>query len=709
MPSNKSEHEKSNLDKKIIKLLAEGPLYLPDIYRVFKAKKRKEFKLIEKAVRRLEKRRIIAADRRGLLKAVVSKKCIKGKITVLARGFGFVENLDVPGESDIFVPAQHINGALDGDIVNVRVISEDENSGRKAGKGPVGIVDSILERKRPFLVGKLVVKRDGFYLRALNRKIPEDIRLIDNKTNSRSGDWIKAEVIYNGKKGIACKCIRKIGKVGNVEDDIDAVVAEYNLHEPYNEEQEKQAESVDAIDISREDLTELYCVTVDPHDAKDFDDAVSISEGENTNEVVLGVHIADVAAWVSPESWLDKEAAERGFTAYIPGRTLPMLPKTLTRKISLRADKENNFAHSVLITVDKKSGRIKKFRRCHSLVKIARRLTFKQMEGMINSTGKEEDTDLLKNVGMLISLYRAMRAYREEHEKFLGMETTEIRVLRDDETGHILGIERKKQSDADALVEEFMLAANSCVAKEFVNNQLPGIYRIHPEPEPEKLEEFSAFVHDVFGISTGDLSSGRKACQNFLNEIKGHKHAEVITSFFLRAMNRALYSEEYALHYGLGKGMYLHFTSPIRRYTDLIVHQQLLNKEQKKDIFSSDFVKGAAESCNELEKNNDEAFFAANDRLKLHYLQSLLVQKKSEMYEGIISSVNAGGMLADLPEIGLTAFIPIENISGTYNKRYGRLISERGGIEYKPGDFVFLKLEKIDFIKGSAVFTPVQY
>jgi ribonuclease R len=709
MPSNKSAEDQQLLEKKILKLLSKMPLFLPGIFKALKVKKKKDYKYIQRVVKKLERKKFIIADRRGLFKLVSDQKNIRGKISISAQGYGFVTPLIGNDDPDIFIPVKHVNGAFDGDIVDVRIIPDDPRRKKRSGLGAVGVVNDIVKRKRPFIVGELKVKRNSFYITPLNRRILDDIPVIDYCKDAEKGDWVKAEVVYDEKNTASCRLIETIGKVGSAEDDIDAIVAEYNLHAPYTPEEEKLADEIEPVDVEREELTSLFCVTIDPPDAKDFDDAVSVYSGKDEDELVLGVHIADVAAWIRPGSWIDKAAKERSFTAYIPGRTLPMLPKNLTRNISLRSDKEYCFAHSVFLTVNKKTGQIKEYRRCHSKIKINHRLTFKDVEGYLSS-GKvlsEWSSDLKNNLDVLCDLYTKMRAHRETAERFLNIETAEIRVLRNDSDGQILGMEKKKQGKADCLIEEFMLAANSAVAKEFANTQLPGIYRIHPEPDSEKLEDFSGFIKQVFNISTGNLSLTRGEAQKFLRQIKGHKYEEIIISFFLRAMNRALYSDKYDLHYGLGKGLYLHFTSPIRRYPDLLVHQQLLLKQLGKQLLKPDFVADTASECTALEKNNDEAYFSASDRLKLHYLQGLLSRNELEHYAAIISTVNAGGMLADVSSIGLTAYISIESIDGKYDKRRRRLVSKRARREYKPGDFIYLELVKIDFIKGTAIFKPV--
>jgi len=714
MPSKKIREENKELEDKIISLLKSGSMYQPDIARALNLKHKKDHKIIRKVIDKLEKSRFIVRGKRNILQTISSKELISGRISITAQGFGFVTpvepDIEKTTEQDIFIPAKHINSAFDGDLVQVRIIEKNANS---LEKGPVGIVHTITKRKRTGVVGELIISKNGFALRPLNRKVPDDIPVIGDIKDAKKGDWVNADINYGTNRqsrDAVCEIINKIGKVGDIENDMQAIMQEYSLMPRYTEQEDLEASKSQPYEIKRDDLTNLFCVTIDPHDAKDFDDSVSYAETDNPNECLIGIHIADVAAWVQPGNWLDDEASQRGFTAYIPGNTLPMLPKSLTKLMSLTVDKTNN-AHSVLLTVSKKTGKIINYKRKRSLIKIAHRLTFTEVEDYIKR-GKIQDSwssELIKSLDNLIRMYKLMRSNRDEEEKFLNLTTTEIRVLRDDKTGEILGIEKKKQGEADQLIEEYMLAANSAVAAELVNSQAAGIFRIHAEPDSEKLQEFSEFAKYTFNLNTGNLSAGRVACRNFLEKLQGKSYEEIVTSAFLRALTRAVYSNKPSIHFGLGKGLYSHFTSPIRRYTDLAIHQQLWNKDVGKKLKNESEMSQIADRCTEQEKTTDDAWFAANDRLKLHYLNKVMKDGKDETYEAVIRHITSTTILADIIDIGVTACIPLAYMKGHFKKTHGSLNADRGSQHFKPGDFIYAKLDRIDFIKGDAIFRPIQF
>ncbi|HBM15217.1 MAG TPA: hypothetical protein DD381_02560 [Lentisphaeria bacterium] len=713
MPSNKIKSIHAELEQKIISILKDSPKYPAEIFRMLKLTKKKDMHIAQKVMENLETNKRVVRDRKNIMKAVSEKQLAVGKISLTPHGFGFVKLADAKEEDkDIFIPAKHVNSAMDGDTVRIKIIESDRN---KAEKGPCGIVYEIIERYRPGVVGELISGREGLALRPLNRRIPENIRVIGSAKGAVKGDWVKANIKYKGDIGskhsqTVCEIAEVIGRAGDMTADMMAIIQEFNIMPPYSDEENEMAMKLEPREINREDLTNLYCITIDPHDAKDFDDSVSYMPVKGKKECIIGVHISDVSSYIAPGSYFDKEARERGFSAYIPGNTLPMLPKKLTRQMSLTTDKVS-LAHTVLLSINTLTGEVKNFKRVHSKIQIKKRLNFTQVEEYIKSKKTEPDWDkeLTKNLDKLIEIYRLMRDYRKEKEIFLDLSTTEIRILRDDATGEIFGIERKKQGESDQLVEEYMLAANSAVARELTNKKIPGIYRVHPEPDPEKLEEFSNFVADVFKISTGNLASGRVACRAFLDGIHGKSSEEIITSAFLRALNRALYSEKPSLHYGLGKGFYSHFTSPIRRYSDLTTHQQLWDADTNTKPRTEEEMARAALECTEKEKNTDDAYFAANDRLKLHYLNKLMMEKKLEVYESVIRHIGSAMIFVDIMDLGLSGGIPVAYMKGNFRKSRGKLSSERGSSSYKPGDTVFVQLEKIDFVKGDAVFRPYQY
>ena len=626
-----------------------------------------------------------------------------GKIVVTQGGFGFVA--PESGGVDIFIPPKFINGAIDGDIVNVEELDEKPHKGRTynkfLNKGPVCKVIEIIERTRNKIVGELIAGRK---IRPLNRRLP-DMNVKGTLGDAKRGDWIEVEISLSEESSniSSAKFKKSFGKAGTVESDINAVINEYNLPSPYTEEQKARADEIVVVDSERKDLTSLYCITIDPIDAKDFDDAVSIRPGKKYGEIELGVHIADVSAFVVPGSEWDKEAKKRGFTAYIPGNTLPMLPATLTKNASLIIG-ENRPAHTVIITIDQQTGKVLRSERCFSNVRIAARLTFEEVQQAIDGNPPSNwDSDTKESIATIAQLTRKMREYRSNTEHFLELATTEISIICDDETKKIIDMKRKVQTEADMLVEECMLAANVAVAKELTQRKIPALYRIHPTPTPEKILDFTMFMEDTFGIIPGDLSS-RQACNKFLRGLPEDQNKPIIVNAFLRAMMRASYLEKPELHFGLGKGLYSHFTSPIRRYPDLVIHQQLRNSDTGKKLCSENEIANIAKKCTEQELNIDSAYYAANDRLKLYYIKEKMLDGSLSLMEGVIQKITSAGMMVDIAEMGITGFVPIESLPGHYRKRGGELIAIQGHNHYKCGNFIFLQLERIDMIRGMPIF-----
>lgn len=628
------------------------------------------------------------------------KAYFTGKITLTATGLGFVTP-DQAGAKDIFIPPRFINGAMHGDIVKVAMLPPRDNDIRTAGK----VVD-IITRTKTSLVGELIA---GHRIRPLNRNFSDDVKVSGSLCGAQRGDWVNVDLLHGSGKSVELRGIvrEKIGKAGTIQSDLDAVCKEFDLPERYSATEESMAETLKPRSIKRVDLRELFCVTIDPEDAKDFDDAISLAPGKTPNEVEIGVHIADVAAWIQPGSKFDNEAFERGFTAYLPGRTMPMLPKGLTQKISLTAE-ASSLAHSVILTVDRNSGRVIGSRRCHSLIKVKKRLTFDQVQQFIDHEAcfDWEETFAVK-LGELIALARQMRNWRRKHEKFLVLKTVEIRVMVDEEKNAIIGLVHKAQREADQLVEECMLAANSAIAIELLEKKLPGLFRIHDEPDPGKLAEFSEFVAATFGFYPGDLSN-RSQCNEFLDSLPDDPRKPIIISAFLRSLPRAVYSEKSSLHFGLGKLRYSHFTSPIRRYADLIVHQQLWAADLNEKIQSNHTMGKIGVACSEKEQRVDEAYYSANDRVKLRYLKEQLDAGLDNMHEGMIAKIIPTGMLVDIQALGIYGFVTIESLGGNvrYNRSANKLADRRRGKSYKVGDYIYLQLTDIDFIRGSAIFQP---
>ena len=636
-------------------------------------------------------------------------RMFRGTFSAAAAGFGFFlpENGE---EKECFVPPVGVGPALDGDTVEAQVFYPDRN-GRIFGhlsKGPVAYIKAVLERGRKTIAARLDSRHSA---QPMDRHLPDTIAVNSVPRGTKTGEWVQLRLLPGGSKHtekLRGAVEERLGMAGTVEGDLNAVMAEFKLEPPYTAEQEKAASAVKKAEIEREDMTDLAAITIDPSDACDFDDALTIAV-TGKNEVTLGVHIADVAAWIRQGTKFDKEAAKRGFSSYLPGRFLPMLPKSLTQKISLQQG-EVSSAHSVFFTIRRNDGKILSVRRAHTQIKVVHRLTYDEVQNFLSDpencpagwskTFKDELT-------LLATTARRLRAKRLKQEEFLMIDTVDTRALCNEETGEVTAIDKRTQTEADQLVEECMLAANSAVANELIERQVAGLYRVHPWPTPEKIEEFSLFVKNSFKLKTGDIISSRAACQKFLASVPDDHRKSVILSAFLRALPRASYAEDPSIHFGLGKTRYSHFTSPIRRYTDLLIHQQLWNLDTKKNLESKKFMGEQAVRCTHLEEANDNAFFAANDRMKLHYLMQHHALEDGTLYEGVITKVTAGGLLCDVQELGLYGFVPSTFLrGGEYRRSRNRHSAKFQGshTEYNAGDFVYLVLDSLDMVRGSAIF-----
>jgi ribonuclease R len=641
------------------------------------------------------------ADRREK-RAEERHKAIEGVISMTKSGFGFVKPQvqDGAAAEDIFIPAKFVNGAIDGDRVRVELLPRTGEPDR----GPAGRVREIIDRSKTEFVAELL---PGGRLRALDPKLPEDVFLHGPKKGARKGDWLKVRLDESRDGEFYASAEKRIGRAGVIASDLDAVMAEFGLEPPYTEEENTAALSVVPREIARTDRTDLAAVTIDPVDAKDFDDALSIRKGPDGATVIIGVHISDVAAYIAPKSRFDRAAGRRSFSSYLPGRTLPMLPAALTAKISLRTG-QDSLAHTVFLTVDKNSGEILGTEREHSLIRVVARLDYDAVQTFCD-TGKAPagwSRSLKRDISDLIAVTRKMRAFRAAHENFIDLPLPEIRVMCEEAADRIDGLSKKISRESENLVEECMLAANSAVGNELVEKGVAGLFRVHPVPDSEKTAEFSDMIEEAFGFFPGDVSD-RKVCNKFVAALPDDPVKPVILSLLLRAMARAGYASKPELHFALGKTRYCHFTSPIRRYPDLLVHQQLWNSDLRVRTRDKKTMETWAEHCSEAEENNDNAYYTASDRLKLRYLENLLDSGADTMFEGVIARVISSGLQVDIGELGIYGFVPREQLFGGEFRKFGHALRQnRGKRSYKPGDFIYLRLARVDHARGSAVFVP---
>ena len=654
----------------------------------------------KKRLRRIAERMI---DRRR-------KRQTHGEVTGIVRmtvsGFGFVtpEAESVPElDGDIFIPAKYTMNAMDGDTVMVQLLPPRRGYPGDQQRGPSGKIVEIIRRNREEIVGELLA---GSVFRPLDPRLPDNIIITGARKGAKRGDWVRVKLDERDDSTLSGHILDHIGRAGVLSADLDAVMAEYDLPPRYTEKEEAHALQLEAREIERLDCTKLFTLTIDPEDAKDFDDALSLEKSEQEHCVILGVHIADVAAYVAPKSKVDEWAQERAFSCYLPGRTLPMLPKALTAKISLQQG-EKALAHSVFLTVDTRSGEVVSSCRKHTMIQVDRRLDYDEVQNFID-TGKKVSSwnaEVTSAVKQLLELTRAMRKYREREELFIDLPLPEVRVICDEEKNCIQSLSVKYSRESEQMVEEAMLAANQAVGRELIRRNIAGIFRTHAIPEEEKSMEFAEMMRENFNLPSGDISQ-RQVCRDFIAALPDDGRKSVILNLLLRAMPRAIYQIHPEIHFALGKSAYCHFTSPIRRYTDLIVHQQLWNSDCAIRTRSGKTIDKVAQWCTEQEEVNDNAYFAASDRMKLRYLEEEFSRDAGRIYEGIIVKVVNAGFQVDVAELGLYGFVKKERMRGNFQRRRYSLQEDESKSTCKIGNYIYLRLDSIDFARGTANFVP---
>src|SRR4029434_8610681 len=534
---------------------------------------------LRKTLRDLERAGEIARIRKDRYVLPAEADLITGKLFVHPAGYAFLTS-EKPGLPDVFIAAENVGTAMHGDRVVAR-ISPESPAGRIKGRRE-GRVIRILERAHDTIVGTLQRSRSFYYVVPDDPRFVHDIyvRPVEAKQDGRSprtaatvgdkvvvrlDDWQSRHVNPEGE------IIEVLGPASAPGVDVLSIIRKYHLPTEFPsdvlEQAERIPESVDARQITgREDLRNQFIVTIDPDDARDFDDAINVEKLPN-GSWQLGVHIADVSAYVEPGSTLDREARRRGNSVYLPDRVIPMLPERLSNGVCSLNPGVDRLTHSVFIHFDK-HGLAKSGRFVRSVIRSARRLTYKQAYAILTAAPSDQLSERLHLAWELAAL---LRQRRFEHGA-LDLDFPEVKVWVDKE-GRPVKLERVENDKSHQLIEEFMLVANEAVARELKKRAIPTVYRIHENPDPEKLAEYREFVLS-FNYRVGDLTH-REEVQRLLGLIRGKPEEQPLKIALFKSLKRARYSAQPLGHYGLAKTNYLHFTSPIRRYADLVVHRSL--------------------------------------------------------------------------------------------------------------------------------------
>lgn len=614
-----------------------------------------------------------------------------GHIRMHPRGFGFLipeDPFDCP--LDIFIPKHLTLNAIDGDKVEVEV-----NPEMVSEKGPEGKIISILERARSQIAGTIhyIDEQGRAYAHAPLLGNQKTV-CVETKTPLKAGDRVLMSVKkWGDEKGdkTLCELIEVIGNIENPIYDIPAAVAEFEIKSQFSKEAIKQAKSygksvTKADQKARVDLTHLTTITIDPDTAKDFDDALAISKDKNGN-YHLSVHIADVAHYVSAGSPLDTDAILRCNSTYFPGKCIPMLPEELSNELCSLKPKVIRLTVSVLMTFDPE-GNLVEHEIVRGFIKSRKRMTYEEAKTIID--GKKSPYS--KSLKLMVEMCRLLKRKRYERGS-IDFALPEFVIIIDPE-GNPTGTKWIEYDISHQLVEEFMLKANEVVAKTLTERGTPPIYRVHEEPAEENILEFFALARSL-GFQMPE-SPTHHDIQELFETIKGTPYAAQLSVAFIRSMKLASYSPENVGHYGLALEHYCHFTSPIRRYSDLIT-ERLLFGELGEDV-DLDHI---ALSCSEKERVSFKAETSVKLLKKLRLLERYLKDDPQHTYEAIITRIKPFGLYFEIKELMIEGFLHISELENDYFVYYHErniLKGRASGKTHSVGQPIKVQLLSVDLV-----------
>lgn len=670
-----------------------------------------DFKLLVQTAAALEREGLIEFNKKGKIKLVETGISLEGTFRGNERGFGFV-TIDEE-EPDVYISKENTNYAMNGDKVLIDITQPGDPF---SDRGAEGKVLEVKERAVTQVVGEFIAyneeeiaNTDLFgYVLPKDKKLnglsvfiaSEGIRPVD-------GSIVIAEVTHYPEHGYAKSLEGLVKKViGHKNDpgmDIMSIIVAHGIPTAFPEEVMEEADQVpDTISDSdlkgRRDLRDSIIVTIDGEDAKDLDDAVTVEKLKNGN-YFLGVHIADVSYYVTEESQMNQEAYERGTSVYLTDRVIPMLPQRLSNGICSLNPKVPRLTMSCEMEISPE-GTVLNHEIFQSVIQTTERMTYTAVNEII----EEQNPETMARYNKLVPMFQEMAELHEILEKMrerrgaISFEDREAKVLVNEE-GHPQDIVMRTRGVGERLIESFMLAANETVAKHFTDLKLPFIYRIHEQPKEEKMQRFFDFA-----AMLGILVKGTKAditpkdLQRVLNQIDGKPEEAVINTMLLRSMQQARYSEDNYGHYGLAAEYYTHFTSPIRRYPDLIVHRLIRSYENDRSEATQEkwnsLLPDIADHSSKMERRAVETEREVDSMKKAEFM----ADKIDEEYEGIISSVTKFGIFVELPNT-IEGLVHINNLKQDYFhfvENHLALVGERTGLTLKIGQKVLIRVVKSD-------------
>ncbi len=695
--SKKTEKSlKKGLKRKIIQVLSESPTNSYNSKQVAKAlgfHQPMKKKLVHQIMEDMHRDKVIIPKNNGFVMAS-SFSSNEGIIEFTSKGSAYIL---LDGEDDIYISKEKTRNALDGDLVSYSLI---KNSRKKK---PEGAVEQVLKRKKTEFVGILQVSEKFAFVITDSRRIHVDF-FIDLKhlNKAKNGDKVIVELMnwpekLNSPFG---KIIKVLGKSGETNTEMNAIMEDFELPYEFPQDVLKAAEKVDTTISNKEiakrrDFRNIDTITIDPFDAKDFDDAISYRELEN-GHIEVGVHIADVSHYVVPGTIIDDEAVVRGTSVYLVDRVVPMLPEVLSNQVCSLRPNEEKLTFSAVFELDKEAN-VKNSWFGRTVINSNRRFTYEEAQERIET----KKGDFQKEINTLNDLAQIMRGRRMDAGA-LNIESTEVKFVV--ENGKPVGVKLKVSKEAHKLVEEFMLLANKHVSR-FIGvpkkgqAKYPNIYRIHDQPSEEKIADLHRFVADngyeIKEVANKPLSF---ALNNLLTEAKENREVDFIGPMVIRSMAKAVYSAENIGHYGLSFDYYSHFTSPIRRYPDLMLHRILQNfLDKKPPNISEDEIEQQAKYFSNQEKKATEA-----ERASTKFMQVVFMEDKvGQEFAGTISGVTSYGIFVEITENKCEGLIRINAIKQDrfYFEEDGKkLVGKKYGDELKMGTKVTIEITKVDMV-----------
>ncbi len=642
-------------------------------------------------------------------------KLLVGTLDCNPRGFGFVVPIKEGVMPDVYVDEENMATAMHGDIVVVRLPEPVRGRrGKRKRKSGSGQIVNVLQRANETLIGMFERSRKLCYVVPDNSRLFKDVYVSEEDSGgAKPGDKVIVKVVqwpsrHLNPEGVVTEVLGPDGAPG-----VDSLSVAYQFSLPYrfNPEVLDEAEkTIPHVIIKQEyqgrlDLRNKVIITIDPEDAKDFDDAISLERIDGSNWI-LGVHIADVSHYVRPDSAMDVEARNRGTSVYFPGEVIPMLPEQLSNEICSLKEGKDRLTKTAFMTFDS-NGTLVKYEIKHSVINVKKRLNYNQATRILEGgeDAEKKVKELLDDAAELANLLFERRLKRGALE----LDLPEVSVHVDDE-GRVTSVKKFEKHISHRLIEEFMLSANEVVARFLQENKMPGIFRVHPMPDEDEILDFAMFIKGIEAVQIDPFNT--RQVQKLLEDVRGKPEAYVVNLLLLKSLKKAVYSAKQTPHFALALEHYTHFTSPIRRYPDLIVHRlldQYFSRELVSDSLRSYWQSNLPEwasHCSFTERRADDA---EREITKLKLLR-FLENRTGDVMDAVITGVQEYGLFIQLNEYLVEGLIHIRTLTDDFysvDRRRLSLIGSRRHKVLKVGDCIKVSIDKIDMLKREVDFVRV--